>query len=103
LFFKNNLGNKSFFIGIGESDGENRIQNAIELALKNTVTARDTLDNVTNILVQIDYGSDEISFEEKRYIKRTIFSLTNKNTVITIVLSKEITLDKAISIIIIAY
>jgi cell division protein FtsZ len=103
LFFKNNEDDKSFVIGIGDGDGETRAKDAIELALKNTLTERDTFEEVSNVLLQINYGSSEMTIDEKREIENTILNLMKKKCSITMSVSEDISLENALSIMVIAY
>ena len=103
LFFKNNEDDKSFVIGIGDGDGETRAKDAIELALKNTLTERDTFEEVSNVLLQINYGSSEMTVDEKREIENSILNSMKKKCNITMSVSEDISLENALSIMVIAY
>lgn len=103
LFFKNNEDDKSFVIGIGDGDGENRAKDAIELALKNTLTERDTFEEVGNVLLQINYGSSEMTIDEKQEIENSILNVIKNKTAITITISEDISLENALSVMVIAY
>ena len=103
LFFKNNGDDKSFIIGIGDGDGVNRAKDAIELALKNKLTERDTFEEVSNVLLQINYGSSEMTNDEKQEIENAILNPMKKKCAITMSVSEDISLDNAISVMLIAY
>lgn len=103
LFFKNNEDDKSFVIGIGDGDGENRAKDAIEMALKNTLTERDSFEEVGNVLLQINYGSSEMTIDEKQEIENSILNVIKNKTAITISISEDISLENALSVMVIAY
>ena len=103
LFFKNNEEDKSFVIGMGDGDGVNRAKDAIELALKNTLTERDTFEEVSYVLLQINYGNIEMTILEKRDIENTILNATKNKANITTTVSNDILLDNELSIMVIAY
>lgn len=103
LFFKKNQDNKPFFIGIGNGDGANRAKDAIELALKNTLSERDTFEGVSNVLLQINYGSTDITTDEIGEIEDVILNALKNEGSITMSMSDDISLEDALSIMIIAY
>lgn len=102
IFFKNH-NNKPFFIGIGEGYGTERLRNAIELALKNTLSERTTIEDVSRVLLQINYGSSLVSKDEKGEINEIILKHSKKVCAITVSESEEISLGETLSILVIAY
>lgn len=103
LFFEKHQDYKPFFIGIGEGDGNNRVKDAIELALKNTLSERDTFRGVSDVLLQINYGSIKITTDEILEIDDVILNALEKEGSITISISEDISLGDTLSVIVIAY
>lgn len=103
LFFKKNQDNKPFFIGIGNGDGANRAKDVIELALKNTLSERDTFEGVSNVLLQINYGSNEMTIDEIGEIDNAILNAMKNKGPITMSVSEDLSLGNALSVMVIAY
>lgn len=103
LFFKKNQDNKPFFIGIGEGNGTNRAKDAIELALKNTLSERDTFEGLGNVLLQINSGSAEITTDEIGEIEDVILDTLKNEGSITMSVSEDISIGDALSVMVIAY
>ncbi|ESU27656.1 hypothetical protein FSS13T_01250 [Flavobacterium saliperosum S13] len=103
LFFKNNIDDNPFFIGIGDGEGTDRAKKAIEAALKNTLSERERFEGVNNILLQINSGSTEMTVEEKREIDNVIFNTLKNRSAITMSVSEDCSLGNALSIMVIAY
>jgi cell division protein FtsZ len=103
LFFKKNQVNKPFFIGIGEGNGTNRAKDVIELALKNTLSERDTFEGVGNVLLQVNYGSAKITTNEMVEIERVILNALKNECSITISESEDNSLGEELSVMLIAY
>lgn len=103
LFFRNNLDNNPFFIGIGSGDGTNRTKKAIEMALKNTLSERETFEEVRNVLLQINYGNNEITIDEKIELYAIISNATKYKNTIVLNLSEDLSLGSGLSIMVIAY
>jgi cell division protein FtsZ len=103
LFFEKHQDYKPFFIGIGEGDGNNRVKDAIELALKNTLSERDTFRGVSDVLLQINYGSIKITTDEILEIDGVILNASEKEASITMSISEDISLGDTLSVMVIAY
>jgi cell division protein FtsZ len=103
LFFENNQNDTPFFIGIGDGNGVNRAKDAIELALKNTLSERDTLKGVSNVFLQINYGSIELTIDERLEIKNIILNAKKNKSGITMSVSEDISLDNSLSVLVIAF
>lgn len=103
LFFNKNHENKPFFIGIGEGDGNERAKEAIELALKNTLSERETFEGVSDVLLQINYGSFKITSDEIEEMGDFILDTLRQESPVTISLSEDISFGDTISVIVIAY
>jgi cell division protein FtsZ len=103
IFFKKNQGIKPFFIGIAEGDGNDRAKNAIELAVKNTFSERDVFAGVSNVLLQINFGSIKITTDEMGQINDLVLNILEKEGSVTMSVSEDILLGDALSVIIIAY
>jgi cell division protein FtsZ len=103
LFFKKHRDNQPFFIGIGDGNGANRAKDAIELALKNTLSEKDTFEGVSSVLLQINYGSIEMTIDEIGEIDNAILNAMENKEAITMFVSEDISLGNAISVMVIAY
>lgn len=103
LFFEKHQNYKPFFIGIGEGDGNNRVKDAIELVLKNTLSERDTFKGVSDVLLHINYGSIKITTDEIAEIDGVILNALENEGSITMFISEDISLEDALSVMVIAY
>lgn len=103
LFFKKHQNDMPFFIGIGECGGNDRAKGAIELALKNTLSERETFEGVSNVLLQINYGNIKITTDEIEEIDQFVLNVLEKKNPVTMSLLEDISLGNALSVIVIAY
>lgn len=103
LFFKKNQDNKPFYIGIGDGNGTNRAKDAIELALKNTLSEREVIEGATNVLLQIKCGKIKMTINEMREIDKIILNTMRNKGTITISTLEDVLLDDALSVLIVAY
>lgn len=103
LFFEKHQDNKPFFIGIGESGGNVRSKDATELAFKNALSERETFRGVTNVLLQINYGSIKITTDEMREIEDVVLNALENEGSITMSVSEDILLGDTLSVLIVAY
>lgn len=102
LFFKNNY-NEPFFIGIGESSTTDKVSNALAKAIKNTLSERETINGVSQVLLQINYGNSIISVHQKIEVNEIIFKYSEKHCNITVSETEQISLGETRSILVIAY
>jgi cell division protein FtsZ len=103
LFINKHQESTPFFIGIGEGNGNTKAKNAIELALKSTLSERDVFEEVSEVLLQINHGNIEISTIEIQEMKDFIFSILKKTCPIAILLSVDNSIEDGLSVIVIAY
>lgn len=103
LFFEKRQKDKLFFIGIGEGGGNNRAKEATELALKSTLSERETFEGVSNVVIQINYGSTKITTDEIGQMKDAVLNALGNNCSITVSISQDILLGDKLSVLIIAY
>ena len=73
------------------------------MALKNTLSERETFEEVRNVLLQINYGSNEITIDEKIELYAIISNATKYKNTITVTLSEDVSLGSGLSIMVIAY
>lgn len=101
-FFKEHHSDKNLFIGIGEASGKWRSRQAIEEALKNVLYYREDIEGTTNVFIDISFGNNEISIDEKAEIKRSIIQNAGKDIDVIFSVNKDISLEDSISIIVVA-
>lgn len=102
LFFKEHHDDKNLFIGIGEASGKWRVRQGIEEALKNVLYYRDDIEETTNVFLDISFGNNEISIDEKAEIKRSIIQNVGKNVPVVFSVNQDVLLEDSISIIVVA-
>ena len=73
------------------------------MALKNTLSERETFEEVRNVLLQINYGSNEITIDEKIELYAIISNATKYKNTIVLNLSEDLSLGSGLSIMVIAY
>lgn len=92
----------SVFFGFGEAKGEFRARIAIEHALKNNVSDRESIGGVKNILMYFSSGTTEISFDEIAEINEIIQQNVASNAKINISVEEDLTLGDSMLVAIIA-
>jgi cell division protein FtsZ len=103
LFYQKHQNDEPFFIGIGEGVGNDRAKEATELALKSTLSERETFEGVSNVVIQINCGSIKITTDEIGQMKDAILNALENKGSITVSISQDILLGDKLSVLIIAY
>jgi cell division protein FtsZ len=103
LFYQKHQNDEPFFIGIGQGVGNDRAKEATELALKSTLSERETFEGVSNVVIQINCGSIKITTDEIGQMKDAILNALENKGSITVSISQDILLGDKLSVLIIAY
>lgn len=102
LLFQDHKNYLSLFIGIAEGSGKWRARQAVEGAFTNSLYYKNDIQDTTNVYVDIQYGSLEITAKEKEQIQNSIFQNAGTDVSIEISMNQDAILQDSISIMIVA-